>query len=77
MVREEYTLLNDINPYFVLIAESMPTDLVAMSFWCGKNVQLPYADRIAAFTTNSVTNRLLIIGKAIVHVSIVFFTQHL
>lgn len=51
----------------------MPTDQIAMSFWCGKNVQLPYPDRIAAFTTNSVTKRLLIIGKAIVHVSLISY----
>lgn len=47
----------------------MPTDLIAMSFWCSKNVQLTSADRIAAFTTNCVNKRLLIIGKAIEHVS--------
>lgn len=43
----------------------MPSDPVALSFWLCKNILPNEEDRLSIFMSNSVTDRMQIIGKSL------------
>lgn len=53
---------------FLNITDKYPQDEVALSYWCGKNVLIDAKDRLRLFRTNSITERMLIIGKSLDYV---------
>lgn len=57
----------------LLLSEIFGFDLVALSFWCARNVGLCMDDRIQLFINNSVTSRMMIIGQSLKSVNMFFF----
>lgn len=55
---------------FALYLDSMPSDPVALSFWLCKNILPNEEDRLSIFMSNSVTDRMQIIGKSMNVVSV-------
>lgn len=59
-------VMDKIRRFLVMLEiDSAPTDQVKLSFWLARNVPITEDQRYEIFITNSVTHRLLIIGKAL------------
>lgn len=59
-------VMDKINRFLVMLEiDTAPTDQVKLSFWLARNVPITEDQRYEIFITNSVTHRLLIIGKAL------------
>lgn len=52
------------------LESTLPTDPVLLTFWLARNIPVTDEDRIRIFLTNSVTRRMLILGKSLDVVSI-------
>ncbi|XP_063702361.1 protein cereblon [Culicoides brevitarsis] len=59
-------VMEKIHKFLVMMEiDAAPTDQVKLSFWLARNVPITEDQRYEIFITNSVTQRLLIIGKAL------------
>uniref|UniRef100_A0A336K518 CSON000081 protein n=1 Tax=Culicoides sonorensis TaxID=179676 RepID=A0A336K518_CULSO len=59
-------VMEKIHRFLIMLQiESVPQDQVKLSFWLARNVPITEDQRYEIFITNSVTQRLLIIGKAL------------
>lgn len=64
-VYDQYDISKVLRKLPMLNLGSVPEDLVVLSFWLARNVPITEKQRYQIFITNSVTQRLIILGKAL------------